>query len=71
MKQRTVIAASIALEPRLVIADEPTTALDVTIQKLVLQTLLRIEALGCDHRGQPRYAGARGADRLVIMRGAE
>ncbi len=70
MKQRTVIAASIALEPRLVIADEPTTALDVTIQKLVLQTLLRVKkALGCTiivvSHDMPVHAQI--ADRLVIM----
>jgi peptide/nickel transport system ATP-binding protein len=39
MKQRVLMAMSIALEPDLVIADEPTTALDVTIQRVILQTL--------------------------------
>lgn len=40
MKQRAVIAMAIALRPDLVIADESTSALDVTIQRLILQTLM-------------------------------
>jgi len=39
MKQRVLTAISIALEPDLVVADEPTTALDVTIQRVILQSL--------------------------------
>ncbi len=39
MKQRVIIAIAIALNPELIIADEPTTALDVNVQRLILETL--------------------------------
>jgi len=43
MRQRAMIAMSIANEPDLLIADEPTTALDVTIQAQVLEVMERIQ----------------------------
>jgi oligopeptide/dipeptide ABC transporter ATP-binding protein len=44
MNQRVIIAMAIACEPKLLIADEPTTALDVTIQAQILDLLKEIQA---------------------------
>jgi len=70
MRQRAMIAMAIALEPDILIADEPTTALDVTVQAQVMDLLLRLrEQLGMAiiliTHDLGMVAGA--ADRVMVM----
>lgn len=44
MRQRVSIALVLALEPRLIVFDEPTTALDVVVQKAVMETIKELQA---------------------------
>jgi oligopeptide/dipeptide ABC transporter ATP-binding protein len=43
MRQRAMIAMALALSPRMIIADEPTTALDATVQAQIIDLLLRLQ----------------------------
>ena len=44
MRQRILIASAFAAEPKLIVADEPTTALDVTVQKQILKLIRDMQA---------------------------
>ncbi|MEL7526344.1 MAG: ABC transporter ATP-binding protein, partial [Pseudomonadota bacterium] len=70
-RQRVVIAMAIALRPKLLIADEPTTALDVTTQAQILDLLKRLVAedgMGLMLISHDLAVVADLADDLVIMR---
>lgn len=74
MQQRTVIAAALVCGPELIIADEPTTALDVTIQQQILALLLRARAeLGSAvlYISHDLATVARICDRVIIMYAGE
>ncbi|MCB0139186.1 MAG: ABC transporter ATP-binding protein [Caldilineaceae bacterium] len=43
MKQRVIIAMAVTLNPQLIVADEPTTALDVNVQRAVLETIAQVK----------------------------
>ncbi len=74
MRQRVMIAIAMACRPRLLIADEPTTALDVTVQSQVLRLLRGLQAefgMGMIFITHDMGVVAEIADRVVVMRAGE
>jgi peptide/nickel transport system ATP-binding protein len=70
LRQRALIASAIALDPKLIVADEPTTALDVTIQAQVLDLLAESKARGTSIIliSHDLSVVARMADEVLVMR---
>ena len=73
-RQRVMIAMALANKPDLLIADEPTTALDVTIQAQILELLAKIqksEGMGMLFITHDLSVVRRIADRVCVMKGGE
>ncbi len=70
MKQRVIIATALALKPQLVVADEPTTALDVVVQRGILQLIKMLKEkydMTVIFISHDMAAHAQIADRIAIM----
>jgi oligopeptide transport system ATP-binding protein len=70
MRQRAMIAMSLALDPEMLIADEPTTALDVTVQAQIMDLLAEIQAerrMGLILITHDLGVVAEVADRIAVM----
>ncbi len=72
-RQRALIATAVAGDPRILIADEPTTALDVTVQRQVIELLReeRAQGLGLVLISHDLAVVAEIADKVLVMRGGE
>ncbi|MEM7423206.1 MAG: dipeptide ABC transporter ATP-binding protein [Pseudomonadota bacterium] len=73
-RQRVVIAMAIALRPDLLIADEPTTALDVMTQARIVELIIRLvreDGMGCMMITHDLAVVANMADRIAVMRQGE
>ncbi|HYQ50071.1 MAG TPA: ABC transporter ATP-binding protein, partial [Pseudomonas sp.] len=73
LRQRALIASALALDPALVIADEPTTALDATVQAQILQVFQQIKARGASLLiiSHDLAVVAQLADEVVVLRHGE
>ncbi|MCT8162171.1 ABC transporter ATP-binding protein [Pseudoruegeria sp. SHC-113] len=74
MRQRALIAMAVALDPRLLIADEPTTALDVTVQAQVLDLMQSLQAragMGLILITHDLAVAERIADQVLVMYAGE
>ncbi len=70
MRQRAMIAIALSCNPKLLIADEPTTALDVTVQKQILELMLRLRdetGTGIAIITHDVGGGSEVCDRVVVM----
>lgn len=70
LRQRSLIASALAAEPSLLVADEPTTALDATVQRRILRLLaeLKRDGIGILLVSHDIAAVAAVADRVAVMR---
>ncbi|WP_461666224.1 dipeptide ABC transporter ATP-binding protein [Gordonia sputi] len=73
LRQRALIASALARDPKLVIADEPTTALDATVQAQILEVLRQAKQRGSGIIliSHDLTVVARLADRIAVMRSGE
>jgi ABC-type dipeptide/oligopeptide/nickel transport system ATPase component len=70
MLQRVAIAIALMLQPHLIIADEPTTALDAVSAEVVFDEMTRVKALGIGMLfvTHDLYAAGRIADRVLVIK---